>query len=174
MRTLYTLTLLSLWLLPGALNAQVFKIYDNFSQLEERIAQAQGSTLLVINFWATYCKPCREELPYFNALHEKYANSDFRVILVSLDFKSELEKKFIPFLRDAALRPEIILLADRYQDEWIPRLKPDWPGTLPLTMLVLGNNRAFREEEFQNFGELEQFVKDFCEKVGQPLSEGSN
>jgi thiol-disulfide isomerase/thioredoxin len=168
MRIVYTLSLFLVLLAPRVLNAQVFKIYDNFSELEERIAQAKGNTLLVINFWATFCKPCVKELPYFNELHHKYASSDFEVILVSLDFKSQLEKKFIPFLRSTPLAPEIILMSDQNTDGWIPRVQPDWNGTIPVTLLVRGAERDFHEGEFESYTDLENFIQRFFERIGEP------
>ena len=75
--------------------AQDFSLYDNIQQLESRIRQA-GNATLVINFWATWCKPCVEELPCFDELREHYAGRDMQVLLVSLDFKSQLEKNSSP------------------------------------------------------------------------------
>ncbi len=168
MRIVYTFSLLLVLLAPCALSAQVFKIYDNFSELEERIAQAKSNTLLVINFWATFCKPCINELSYFNELHQRYASADFEVLLVSLDFKSQLEKKFLPFLRSTPLQPEVILLSDQNSDEWIPRVKPDWNGAIPVTLLIRGAERDYHEGEFENFKELEDFIQKFFERIGEP------
>ncbi|MDW8230974.1 MAG: TlpA family protein disulfide reductase [Saprospiraceae bacterium] len=167
MRIVYTLSLFLVLLAPCALEAQVFKVYDNFSELEERIAQAKSNTLLVINFWATYCKPCVKELPYFNVLHQKYASSDFEILLVSLDFKGQLEKKFIPFLQSERLRPEVILLSDQDADEWIPRVQPDWNGVIPVTLLVRGKERDFHAGEFESLAELEDFIRQFFERIGE-------
>ncbi len=169
MRIFYTLTLLLLWLLPRTLEAQQpFKIYDNFSELEERIAQAKGNTLLVINFWATYCPPCVKELAYFEQLHEKYAGPDFEVILVSLDLKSRIEKTLIPFLHKQRLKPELILLGDQYPEDWIPKLSPDWDGTIPVTLLVRGNEREFHHGDFEHLKDLEDFITRFFERLGLP------
>jgi thiol-disulfide isomerase/thioredoxin len=46
----------------------------------------------VINFWATWCAPCVKEIPNFEKLNTTYKASPLKVILVSLDFKSKLEK----------------------------------------------------------------------------------
>jgi len=44
----------------------------------------QGKVIL-LNFWATWCPPCREEIPYFNELHIQYKNDGLAVIGISLD-----------------------------------------------------------------------------------------
>ena len=56
----------------------------NFDQLESFLSSNTDKTL-VVNFWATWCKPCIKELPYFEAIQSKY-KGDVRVVLVSLDF----------------------------------------------------------------------------------------
>lgn len=49
----------------------------------------------IINFWATWCPPCRMEIPDFQSLYEKYSGGDFVMIGISLDDNSEIVKKFI-------------------------------------------------------------------------------
>ncbi|WP_338610938.1 TlpA disulfide reductase family protein (plasmid) [Pelagibacterium nitratireducens] len=44
---------------------------------------------LLINFWATWCAPCREEMPYLDALEESYGGDDFEVVAISLDMGSD-------------------------------------------------------------------------------------
>lgn len=47
-----------------------------------------GKTLLV-NFWASWCVPCREEMPALNALAEKYNDAGFEVLPINLDIGTE-------------------------------------------------------------------------------------
>lgn len=44
---------------------------------------------LLINFWATWCIPCREEMPYLDDIAAKYAGEDFDVVAISLDLGSD-------------------------------------------------------------------------------------
>jgi len=62
------------------LSAQTTKltVYDSLSQLEARISQSPDA-VLVVNFWATWCKPCVEELPAFEKLQEQYAGQNVQV-----------------------------------------------------------------------------------------------
>ncbi len=41
--------------------------------------------VLLINFWATWCKPCREEMPMLSALHERLSGQGFQVLGIALD-----------------------------------------------------------------------------------------
>ena len=51
---------------------------------EQDLNQWQGKVLL-INFWATWCPPCREEIPVFLSLRNKFLSTGFEVIGVSID-----------------------------------------------------------------------------------------
>lgn len=52
------------------------------------LADFAGKKLL-INFWATWCAPCREEMPYLDALEAQYGGDDFEVVAISLDIGSD-------------------------------------------------------------------------------------
>jgi len=52
--------------------------------------------VILIEFWATWCGPCREEIPYLNELHKKYNREGLAVIGISMDRKEPEEiKKFL-------------------------------------------------------------------------------
>jgi len=49
-----------------------------------RLGEQRGSVVLV-NFWATWCGPCRQEMPHLNKLYEKYKASGFVLLGVNVD-----------------------------------------------------------------------------------------
>ena len=49
-----------------------------------KLSELAGNVVL-INFWASWCGPCREEMPYLNALHKKYAPLGFTVLGVNVE-----------------------------------------------------------------------------------------
>ena len=63
--------------------AEVIKL-DNLKQM----LSAESDTIYVINFWATWCKPCVKEMPYFEKLGANFADKKLKVILISLDLPS--------------------------------------------------------------------------------------
>ena len=71
----------------------MYKIDD----LTKRIFNTNDTTYIV-NFWATWCKPCVSELPEFEKLHQGSKGKQIKVLLVSMDFKEELDKKLKNFL----------------------------------------------------------------------------
>ena len=50
----------------------------------QALSQWQGKTL-VVNYWATWCPPCREEVPALNKIHGKYASNGVQVVGIALD-----------------------------------------------------------------------------------------
>jgi thiol-disulfide isomerase/thioredoxin len=56
---------------------------------------AYKGKVVIVDFWATWCVPCREEIPSFNALAKKYGPKDFAVIGVSMDDSTEPIPAFV-------------------------------------------------------------------------------
>ena len=130
----------------------------NFDQLESFLSSNTDKTL-VVNFWATWCKPCIKELPYFEAIQTKYKD-DVRVVLVSLDFSDKLESQLIPFVNENALQSQVVLLDDPYENEWIPKVDSTWSGAIPATLIIKGDKRLFYEKSFTQ-EELEDEILKF-------------
>ena len=135
-------------------------VYNNFDDLAY-IFKQQNDTTYIINFWATWCKPCVEELPYFEQLTNTYQDQKVKVILVSLDFKKQLEKKLLPFIKKHQLQSEVLVLLDTNENEWVDKVDPSWSGAIPVTLVYKNKKRAFYEESFEDFVALEKIVKPF-------------
>lgn len=106
------------------------------SELTARLAASPGK-VLVVNFWATWCRPCVAELPYFEQLRAEYASQGVEVVLVSLDDPAELASRVQPFVTRKALQSELYLLTDQDPNEWMPVLSDDWNGTIPCTTVIV-------------------------------------
>src|SRR5208337_58889 len=106
----------------------------NFEQFEPTLHH-QNDTTYLINFWATWCVPCRQELPAIEQVASKYNDWKFRVILVSMDFRNQLESNLIPFIQSHQIKSQVVLLNDPDQNHWIDKVDPGWSGEIPFTVL---------------------------------------
>ena len=129
----------------------------SFESLQPLFDQ-QDEQMHLINFWATWCKPCVAELPYFNQVAEKYPAIDMN--FVSLDFSTNVSSKVIPFLKENELKGEVMVLNAPDANAWIPKIDPDWSGAIPATLIYKGDRREFYEQSF-TFEELDKIIQTF-------------
>ena len=128
----------------------------------EKVLQTDNDTTYIINFWATWCKPCIEEIPYFDELMEKYSNQKFKVVLVSMDFESDVQKRLIPFLEKKKYKSEVWWFNEQKQNKFIEQIEKDWYGEIPFTVIKNGSsNKRFwkagkweKEELFKKVAEI--------------------
>ncbi len=131
-------------------------VYD-FENFEPLLKINDGKTR-VVNFWATWCKPCVAELPYFELINSRYPDSQVEVILVSLDLPKQVETKLVPFVRRQKIQSKVILLDDPDANSWIPKVHKDWSGSIPATIIYKGGTSNFYERSF-TYNELEKELK---------------
>ncbi|UAM99197.1 redoxin domain-containing protein [Polaribacter litorisediminis] len=141
-----------------SLNITTVKSY-NYNQLKP-LLEKEDDQIYVVNFWATWCAPCVKELPYFERIKKEYASKNVNVLLVSLDFPKQVEKKLIPFINKKNIQSEVVLLDDINEDFWIKAIDKEWSGALPATLIYNKNKRKFYEKSF-DFETLENELKTF-------------
>ncbi|MFP4024493.1 MAG: TlpA disulfide reductase family protein [Thiohalospira sp.] len=141
--------------------AQKYNVYnfDSFSQLLKK----QNDTTYVINFWATWCRPCVKEMPAFNQLNEKYKDKKVKIILVSLDFGKDLQSKIERFAETHDVKSTIVILDDPDSNSWINKVSEEWSGAIPATLIYNQYNRSFYEQSF-TYEELESALNQFIKK----------
>ncbi|MCI1187443.1 redoxin domain-containing protein [Hymenobacter sp. DH14] len=132
-----------------------------FPKLQKRLARPTDTTY-VVNFWATWCGPCVKELPNFEQLRVANAGKKVKVLLVSLDYASQLDKKVKPFVKQRGLQSEVLLLNEPDPNEWIDKVDAKWSGALPFTLIFNNklNQRASFEREL-SAAELAAALKKF-------------
>ncbi|MEO8085960.1 MAG: TlpA disulfide reductase family protein [Bacteroidota bacterium] len=125
----------------------------------DSLLHQNSAPVLVLNFWATWCKPCVTELPYIEELNKKYGSSGVKVILVSLDFKREFGSRVKPFIERNKITSEVLLLDEPDYNSWIDKVDSSWSGAIPATVVITGDKKLFFEKEFTSFADLENNIK---------------
>lgn len=92
-----------------------------------------GGKLLLVNFWATWCVPCRVEMPAIDALAETHGSGDFEVVAISLD----RDPPEVPaaFLDEIGIR-NLDLYVDSRMETLVDVRRAGGMGGLPTTVLV--------------------------------------
>lgn len=135
-------------------------IYQSFSEFEQELTK-DNDKIHVINFWATWCKPCVKELPYFEQLHKNYKDKNVVVNLVSIDFEHQLESHLKPFIEENHLQSRQLLLLDSKRNEWMPKIDEIWSGGIPVTLIYNKEDRMFLDFAFGDYKELELYLNQF-------------
>jgi len=144
--------------------AQDVPVYEKYDDLEKEILTITNDKTYVINFWATWCGPCVAELPYFEELNQKYKDQNVELILVSIDWATNLDKKVKPFIVRKGLQSKVILFDDPKANDWIDKIDPSWSGAIPITLFMDKNNKQFYEKEYHSLEELETDLNTFIKK----------
>jgi thiol-disulfide isomerase/thioredoxin len=154
MKLIFTLLLILPHFTLKRENVEVIK----FHALQE-IFNVKEDKIKIINFWATWCKPCIMELPQFE--HVNRTNTEVKVILVSLDDVETLESKVIPFVESKGMLTEVKLLDETDYNAIIEKIHPEWSGAIPATLVIdrQGEKHLF-EKEFKE-GELYEMIGNF-------------
>lgn len=111
-----------------------------FPELQQRLARPNDTTY-VVNFWATWCGPCVQEMPGFERVRATNATKKVKLLLVSLDYASQLDKKVKPFVQKRGLKSEVILLNETDPNTWLQKVDPRWSGSIPFTLIINNKNK---------------------------------
>ena len=118
---------------------EVYKIDPLLNRIQNK-----SDTTYIVNFWATWCKPCVAELPDFEKIDSIYKIEIIKVLLVSLDFKEDLNSKLKPFIDKHKFKSECIILDEANGNDFINKISESWSGAIPAT-LNTNQNKSVNE-----------------------------
>lgn len=134
----------------------------SLQQLQNTVSQ-KDDILYVVNFWATWCKPCVGELPYFENANKNFPADKVKVILVSLDFPKEKER-LKAFVAKREMASTVYHLNETNANVYINKIDSSWSGAIPATVFYKNGKKVlFHEGEF-NQQELDSIINNLNNK----------
>jgi thiol-disulfide isomerase/thioredoxin len=147
--------------LSAAINAQIIKKIK-ITDLERTINESK--TPLIVSFWATFCIPCIEEIPYFQESVKKHKKDSIRLLLVSLDLRDDYAK-IKPFAAKRKFTAAIAWLNETNADYFCPKIDSTWSGAIPATLFV--NNKTGYRKFYEEQVKEEKLEKEIMAILGK-------
>ncbi len=114
------------------------------------LLKRENSRPLLVNFWATWCEPCRDEFPDLVKIDAEFRSQGLEFITVSLDDIGEIKTEVPKFLQQMGATMPSYLLNVTDPEPSIKRVDPNWGGALPATVLYDKNGLI----AFKHFGRI--------------------
>ena len=125
----------------------------------------RSDSVLVINFWATFCKPCIEEIPYLQSISNKYKDEKVRLLLVSLDLAAFYPNRIEAFAKKHNFNSQIVWLNETNADHFCPKIDESWSGAIPATLIV--NNKSGYKKFVEEQMKPEEFEMELKKAIGK-------
>ncbi len=126
-----------------------------------RLEDALGKSVIILDFWATWCKPCLKELPHINKLYEEYKDKGLTAYAISIDDAAskslvKTTAKKYQFTIPVLLDPENIVVR-----EYIPN------RNVPYLVVIGKNGEIIREFSGYKPGDEKLVEEIVIEQLGE-------
>jgi thiol-disulfide isomerase/thioredoxin len=123
---------------------------------------------LLVNYWATWCDPCREEFPDLVKVDAEYRPKGLDFIAVTLDDLADIKTGVPRFLRQMRAQMPVYLLNLSDPEPAIKLVDPNWSGALPATFLY----NAEGEVVYKSLGRIK--VEELRAAIDKVMSQDSD
>jgi len=116
----------------------------------QSLLKRDGNRPLLVNFWATWCDPCRDEFPELVQIDTRYRPKGLDFIAISLDDFADLKTAVPKFLGTMKAKMPVYLLNVADPEPAINSVDSAWSGALPATFLYDKNGQVV----YKHFGRI--------------------
>jgi thiol-disulfide isomerase/thioredoxin len=140
---------------------QIKKI--KITDLQKTIAKSK--TPLIVNFWATFCVPCIEEIPYFQEAVQKHKADGVQLLLVSLDLQEAYPTQIRTTMAKRKITAPVQWLDETNADYFCPKVDSAWSGGMPASLFI--NNSTGYHKFFEEKLSREKLEKEIMAILGK-------
>ncbi|MFA6469548.1 MAG: TlpA disulfide reductase family protein [Bacteroidota bacterium] len=125
----------------------------------------RNGRVLVLNIWATWCAPCKEEFPDLITLAKDFKMMNIDFAAISVDFPDEVNSKILPFLTPLAVPFPVFVSDFPSAEQFINTVDQSWSGAIPATIIYSpeGTQKVFLKGK-QNYAQFKKAVEDVLTK----------
>jgi len=124
--------------------------------------QDMEGRVLIIDFWATWCPPCRMEIPGFIEIYDKYKDKKFAIIGISVDVSGETVVK--KFIEEYKVNYPVIMVTRQLQSDYEKAIGKPIRG-IPTTLVV--NREGSIESVHVGYRSRDAFEKEIKKLLGE-------
>ena len=143
MKTFLLIPLLLISVFSNAQDVKAVKVTELSKTIKE------SKTPMIVNFWATFCVPCIQEMPYFQEMARQYKSQNVSLLFVSLDLKEAYPTKVNAMAKKLQLTFPVVWLNETNADYFCPKIDTTWSGSMPSSLFVnnaTGYHRFFEDQ----------------------------
>ena len=100
----------------------------------QTVLKSNRGKVTLVDFWATWCAPCRKEMPLVLKLENRLREKGFQLVTISAD-EPEQEGAAVAFLKKSGIAWPAYLRRAKDDDKFISSVDPKWSGALPAMFL---------------------------------------
>lgn len=116
------------------ITSQELKPLSNINEVKS-VYEAAKDKVMLVNFWATWCKPCVKEFPELVKLYSNFKDKGFELVLISLDDLTDIDTKLLPFLRKNGVDFTTYYSTFSKPEDLMEFVDKNWQGAIPSTYI---------------------------------------